>query len=146
WVAGRLSDLVKRVVAQCQACLYNVAVVECADHHCAPTATVATVSERASMVPAPAPAPVPASTGAAPLTAGEAARMYETWERCFHRLRRPRLLRLLEAVYSTPVFCCPPPTRLSAMVNLHLFRDYHRGPPAAAQQVPRGLGATGVGA
>ncbi|CAM9213321.1 unnamed protein product, partial [Ectocarpus sp. 13 AM-2016] len=92
----RLGERVLRALSQCQACLYDVAMVPCEDHRC--------------LTP---PSP--------PSTALEARALYVCWESRLPDLRRSHALRLLEAVAAHAAFSSPPNTRFSKAVETHVF-------------------------
>ncbi|CAB1111580.1 unnamed protein product [Ectocarpus sp. CCAP 1310/34] len=92
----RLGERVIRALSQCQACLYDVAMVPCEDHRC--------------LTP---PSP--------PSTALEARALYVCWESRLPDLRRSHALRLLEAVAAHAAFSSPPDTRFSKAVETHVF-------------------------
>ncbi|CAM9884029.1 unnamed protein product, partial [Ectocarpus sp. 12 AP-2014] len=92
----RLRERVLRALSQCQACLYDVAMVPCEDHRC--------------LTP---PSP--------PSTALEARALYVCWESRLPDLRRSHALRLLEAVAAHAAFSSPPNTRFSKAVETHVF-------------------------
>lgn len=56
-----------------------------------------------------------------PSNAAEAHALYKCWESRLPNLRRPRALRLLQAVVANDAFASPPPTRFSKAIETHLF-------------------------
>lgn len=68
----------------------------------------------------------------APSTALEAHALYVCWESRLPDLRRPLVLRLLEAVAAHEAFSSPPTTRFSEAVENHLFWTWPQETPAAA--------------
>ncbi|CAM9141767.1 unnamed protein product [Scytosiphon promiscuus] len=115
--ADRLSERVLRAMSQCQACLYDIAMVPCEDHRCF----------------------TPPSR---PSTALEAHALYVCWESRLPDLRRSYALRLLEAVATQKAFSSPPRTGFSKAVERHLFLAWL---PQTAAVPASGIGKAAAG-
>lgn len=67
-----------------------------------------------------------------PSTVAEAHALYASWEDRLPHMRRPRALRLLEAVIAHEAFASPPSTRFTKVVETYLFSTWRDGAEAAS--------------